>query len=383
MEPRRGPAIGCVLVIAVLAGIVGGLVGGYYAGRLASAPGGPAVLPVANRPIASGAVQIRSEDDAVVQAVKKADPCVVKVIAREQGYTNPFDYFMGAPPQVVEGIGSGFVFQYEDGKQYVLTNTHVVADATQILVKLLDGRELQGELAGAHQDRDIAVVRLVNPPAGLPSATLGDSSKLQLGERVIAIGNPFDFEHSVTVGYVSALGNRQIGKDGPWRNVIQTDAAINQGNSGGPLINLAGDVVGINSMIFSPSGTGNIGLGFAIPINEAREMLYFLVNGGPWVGILAVMPNSEGFAAWAGLSTSEGAVVTNLSPSSPAVQAGLRRLDVILQVDGKPVSNDDDLRAAIFAHRIGDTIGFRIQRGDRVMDVKVKAGRVSGMIMGG
>jgi len=383
VEAGRGPGIGCVLIIAVLAGAAGGLAGGYYAGRAASAHGGAPVLPVVNRPAMPGAVQVQSEDDAVVQAVKQADPCVVKVIAREQGYTNPFSYFMGAPPEVMEGIGSGFLFQYEDGKQYVLTNTHVVADATQILVKLLDGRELQGALAGAHRERDIAVVRLENPPAGLPTATLGDSSKLQLGERVIAIGHPFDFEHTVTVGYVSALGNRQIGKDGPWRNVIQTDAAINQGNSGGPLINLAGDVIGINSMIFSPGGTGNIGLGFAIPINEAREMLYFLVNGGPWVGILAVMPNSEGFAAWARLSTSEGAVITSLSPKSPAVQAGLRQLDVILAVDGKAVKSDEDLRTAIFAHRIGDTIRLKIQRGERTMDVDVKAGRISGMIVGG
>jgi serine protease DegQ len=338
---------------------------------------------VVNRPSPAGAVEVRSEDDAVVQAVKKADPCVVKVIAREQGYTNPFDYFMGAPPEIMEGIGSGFVFQYEDGKQYVLTNTHVVADATQILIKLLDGRELTGELAGAHQDRDIAVVRLVNPPAGLPTATLGDSSKLQLGQRVIAIGHPFDFEHTVTVGYVSAIGNCQFGKDGPWRSVIQTDAAINQGNSGGPLINLAGDVIGINSMIFSPTGAGNIGLGFAIPINEAREMLYFLVNGGPWVGILSVMPNSEGYAAFYRLGTSQGVVITDLSPRSPAVQAGLRQLDVILQIDGKPVASDEDLRTAIFAHRIGDQIRFRIQRGQKALDVDVKAGRVSGMVVGG
>ena len=383
MEVRKGPGIGCLLAIAVLAGIGGGLIGGYVAGRSAATPAGTPALPIVNRTAPAGALTVKSEDDAVVQAVKKADPCVVKVIAREQGYTNPFDYFMGAQPEIVEGIGSGFIFQYDDGKQYVLTNTHVVADATQILVKLLDGRELQGELAGAHQERDIAVVRLVNPPAGLPSATLGDSSKLQLGERVIAIGHPFDFEHTVTVGYVSAIGNRQFGKNGPWRSVIQTDAANNQGNSGGPLANLAGDVVGINSMIFSPTGAGNIGLGFAIPINEAREMLYFLVNGGPWVGILSVVPNSEGFAAFYRLGTSEGVAITDLSPNSPALQAGLRPFDVILQVDGKPVKNDDDLRSVIFTHRIGDSIAFKIQRGNKVLDMKVKAGRVTGMIVGG
>jgi len=382
VEARRGPGIGCLLAIAVLAGIAGGLIGGYVAGRSAATRTSAPASPIVNRTAPGGALTVRNEDDAVVQAVKKADPCVVKVIAREQGYTSPFAYFMGAEPEIMEGIGSGFIFQYEDGKQYVLTNTHVVADATQILIKLLDGRELKGELAGAHQERDIAVVRLVNPPADLPSATLGDSSKLQLGERVIAIGHPFDFEHTVTVGYVSAMGNRQFGKNGPWRSVIQTDAAINQGNSGGPLVNLAGDVIGINSLIFSPSG-GNIGLGFAIPVNEAREMLYFLVNGGPWVGILSVVPNSQGFAAFYRLGTSEGVVITDLSPNSPALQAGLRQFDVILQVDGKVVKNDDDLRSVIFTHRIGESIAFKIQRGDKVLDVSVKAGRVSGMIVGG
>jgi S1-C subfamily serine protease len=383
VQAKRGPGIGCVLIIAVLAGAVGGMVGGYYAGRAASLPGGAPAVPSVISPVPAGGVKVISDDDAVVAAVKKANPCVVKVIAREQGYTDPFAYFMGAPPEIIEGIGSGFIFQYEDGKQYVLTNTHVVADATQIAIKLLDGRELRGEVAGAHQERDIAVVRLVDPPPGLPSAVLGDSSKLQLGERVIAIGHPFDFEHTVTEGCVSAIGNRQFGKDGPWRNVIQTDAAINQGNSGGPLVNLAGAVVGINSMIFSPTGAGNIGLGFAIPINEAREMLYFLVNGGPWVGILSVMPNSDGFAAYYRLGTSKGTVITNLSRNSPAVQAGLRPFDVILEVDGKPVTSEDELRSAIFAHRIGDTIRFSIQRADRVVGVDVKAGRVSGMIVGG
>jgi len=383
VEARRGPGIGCVLLTAVLAGVVGGLVGGFYAGRAAAPSGGTSATTILRPSAPSGGVEVKSEDDAVVQAVKKADPSVVKVIAREAGYTNPFDYWMGYPPEIIEGIGSGFLFRYEDGKPYVLTNTHVIADATQIVIKLLDGRQLQGELAGAHQDRDIAVVRLVDAPPDLPSVTLGDSSKLQLGERVIAIGHPFDFEHTVTVGYVSALGNRQFGKDGPWRSVIQTDAAINQGNSGGPLINLAGAVVGINTMIYSPSGAGNIGLGFAIPINEAREMLYFLVNGGPWVGILSVYPNSQGYAASRGLATSEGVVILTLSARSPAVRAGLRPLDVILQVYDKPIKNEDDLRSAIFAHRIGDTIRFNVNRGGRTADVNVKAGRVSGMIVGG
>jgi S1-C subfamily serine protease len=383
VESRSGLAPGCLVVLALLAGVVGGLLGGFAAGR-AMWGSGATVAPTPVVPAARPTgIDIKSEDDAVVQAVKAADPFVVKVIAREEGYTDPFSYWMGMPPQVMEGIGSGFLFQYDDGKQYVLTNTHVVADATQIIIKLLDGRQLKGELAGAHQDRDIAVVRLVDPPEGLPNATLGDSSKVQLGQRVLAIGHPFDFEHTITVGYVSAIGNRQFGKDGPWRSVIQTDAAINQGNSGGPLVDLAGQVIGINTMIFSPTGAGNIGLGFAIPVNEAREMLYFLVNGGPWVGILDVMPNSQGYAAHFRLGTDQGVVVTGLAERSPAVSAGLKPFDVVLQVDGKPVKNGEELRSAIFAHRIGDEIALRVNRAGKDFDVKVKAGKVSGMVFGG
>ena len=136
-------------------------------------------------------------------------------------------------------------------------------------------------------------------------------------------------------------------------------------------------------MIFSPTGAGNIWLGFAIPVNEAREMLYFLVNGGPWVGILDVMPNSQGYAAHFRLGTDQGVVVTGLAERSPAVSAGLKPFDVVLQVDGKPVKNGEELRSAIFAHRIGDEIALRVNRAGKDFDVKVKAGKVSGMVFGG
>ena len=383
MEARGGPGVGCLVFIGLLAGLLGGLVGGYFAGR-AAAPtdtGGSALPIVRPRPI-SGGTQVISEDDAVVQAVKRADPAVVKVISQEKAYRSMMDYWFGLPPQIVEGVGSGLIFQYEDGKPYVLTNTHVVSGAEQIDIKLLDGTSLSGAVAGADLEKDIAVVKLIDPPSPLPSATLGDSSKLQIGERVIAIGHPYDFEHTVTVGYVSAIGNREISKDGLWRNVIQTDAAINQGNSGGPLVNLAGAVIGINSMIYSPSG-GNIGLGFAIPINDAQEMLYFLVNGGPWTGIRSVEPNSPGFARFYRLPTAVGVVVMSVHPDSPAAQAGLRRWDIILEADGSKLTNREELRSAILAHRIGETMALRVQRADRTYDVEIVTGRTSGATFGG
>jgi S1-C subfamily serine protease len=376
--------VGCLVVIALLAGIAGGLVGGYFAGR-AAAPtdGGGSRLPIVRPRPVTGGTKIISEDDAVINAVKRADPAVVKVISREQAYRSMMDYWFGLPPEIIEGVGSGFIFQYEeDGKPYVLTNTHVISGAEELAVKLLDGQTIQGTVAGADLEKDIAVIKLVNPPSGLPSEILGDSSQIEIGERVIAIGHPYDFEHTVTVGYVSAVGNRPIGDDGLWRNVIQTDAAINQGNSGGPLVNLSGAVIGINSMIYSPSG-GNIGLGFAVPINEAKEMLYFLVNGGPWIGIRAVEPNSAGFARFYRLPTSEGVVIVDVYPSSPAAEAGLRRWDVILEADGKELVNGEDLRSAIFAHRIGETMTFKVQRGERVYDVEIATGRTSGLTFGG
>jgi len=382
VQSNRGPGVGCIVILALLAGVLGGLAGGYFAGRTLAPK--PAALPVSSAaPVAlPKALGVRSEDDLVVQAVKRANPSVVKVTSREQGDTQ-LSAWLGLPPQIVEGIGSGFIFQYEDGKQYVLTNTHVVGGATQILIKLTDGTTIQGTLAGADKQKDIAVVGLVNPPSGLVSATLGDASKLETGERVIAIGNPFDFEHTVTVGYVSALGNRRIGKGGPWRNVIQTDAAINEGNSGGPLVNLAGEVVGINSMIYSPSGAGNIGLGFAIPINDAKEMLYFLVNGGPWTGIAESMPNSPGFAAFNGLASSEGVVVLGVYPGSPAARAGIDVGDILLEADGQKLANSEDLSKATFAHRIGDSMAFHVNRAGKVYDVKLVTGKVAGAVFGG
>jgi S1-C subfamily serine protease len=382
VETRTGPKVGCLAVISLLAGLLGGLVGGYFAGR-AAAPSdtGGLSLPIRPRPTSRGTA-VLSEDDAVVQAVKRADPAVVKVISREQAYRNMIDYWFGLPPEVIEGVGSGFVFQYEDGKPYILTNTHVISGAEQIAIKLLDGRTIRGELAGADQQKDVAVVKLLASPSNLPGATLGDSSKLQIGDRVIAIGHPYDFEHTVTVGYVSAIGPRQIGEEGPWRTVIQTDAAINQGNSGGPLVNLAGAVIGVNSMIYSPSG-GNIGLGFAIPINEAQEMLHFLVNGGPWIGVGAVEPNSPGFAGFYKLGTTKGVVVMHVHTDSPAAKAGLRRWDIILEADGNKLTNREELRSAIFAHEIGEEMAFRVQRGDRAYDLQVATGRTSGVTFGG
>jgi len=300
----------------------------------------------------------------------------VKIVAttvREP--SNAFEYFYGGGPQVQQGLGSGFLFDY-NGRKLVLTNTHVVGGAQEIDVQTRSGEQFRGKTLGADQSWDVAVVELQGDVSDLPTVTLGNSDALDLGEWVIAIGHPFAFDHTVTVGVVSAMGERPIAPDqnAPVRNVIQTDAAINQGNSGGPLINLAGDVIGINSMIFSPTGA-TVGIGFAIPINDVKQIVHFLLERGPWVGIETVA-NNEGRARVLGLGTENGLIVANVIPDSPAEEGGLQQGDVILRIDGNEINVTEDLRGAIFAHQIGDTITFSIQRGDAEMDVNVTAGRV-------
>jgi S1-C subfamily serine protease len=294
----------------------------------------------------------------------------VKVIATQQQQQDPMQYlFGGAQAQVA--IGSGFLLNYE-GKPLVLTNYHVVANAEKVMVKLVDGRELEATKAVTEPASDIAAVTLKNPPADVQFATLGDSSKLQVGEWAIAIGNPYDYEHTVTVGVVSAMGYRQIG-DNQLRNVIQTDAAINQGNSGGPLCNVAGDVIGINYRIFSPTGA-TVGIGFAIPINTAKQMLYFMTHGGvPWIGVQEPMPNSAGLAQFYGLGTDKGVVVASVTPGGPADKAGLKARDVILQVGATAVNDPQQLLDELLKHRIGDAIVLTVQRGKQQLAISVVA----------
>ncbi|MFW5867600.1 MAG: S1C family serine protease, partial [Armatimonadota bacterium] len=237
-----------------------------------------------------------------------------------------------------------------------------------------EGEEYTAELLGEDPASDVAVLELQGDIGDLPNVTLGDSDELAIGEWVVAIGHPFAFDHTVTVGVVSAQGQRSPGPQMPARNMIQTDAAINQGNSGGPLVNLEGNVIGINSMIFSPTGT-TVGIGFAIPINDVKQVVHFLMEGGPWIGV-ATRPNSEGLANYLGLETSEGAIVIQVVPDSPAAEAGLQQGDVILSIDGTQIEGGEGLRSEIFAREIGDTMTLTVQRGGEQMEVEVTAGTI-------
>jgi serine protease Do len=270
-----------------------------------------------------------------------------------------FHQFFGNIPRTsqVHSLGSGFLVR-ADG--YIVTNNHVVADATDVKVKLADGREFPAKVVGRDEKTDLALVKI--EATGLPIIALGDSDKLQVGDPVMAIGNPFGLQGTVTTGIVSARG-RVIG-EGPYDQFIQTDASINPGNSGGPLVNTAGEVVGINTAIVSQSG-GSVGIGFAIPINEAKTILPQLQAKGHvtrgWLGV-GVQTVTPELAKALHLPKDEGALVAQVQPDSPAAKAGLKPGDVIVEYDGHAVSRVADLPRLVAATPIGQTASLKVLR---------------------
>jgi serine protease Do len=362
MEPKHG--LGCgTLVLVLIIGLIGGLGGSLLLSRFA-----PAVQAVVG---GKSTVSVETDKDAIVQAVKKISPAVVTINAISHVQeTGPFGIPMG-PEQARHSLGSGFFFEYS-GKKYVMTNVHVIQGAQELTIRTNEGKDYQAKIVG-ESPQDLAVIEPVGVPADQAVLPLGDSNSIPVGSWVIAVGSPFGFDNTVTVGVVSRKGYTPLGDMGN-RYLIQTDAAINSGNSGGPLLDLGGNVIGVNEMIFSPTQT-NLGIGFAIPINQAKELLYFLVNRGPWVGVGAE-PNSAGLARYFSLESSEGVVVSEVAPNSPAARAGLRQLDIILQVDSVAVKTPEDLQKAILVHKIGDKITFQIQRGKQRTSVTVQAGTI-------
>ncbi|MFD2198509.1 DegQ family serine endoprotease, partial [Halomonas beimenensis] len=256
-----------------------------------------------------------------------------------------------------QSLGSGFIID-EDG--YIMTNAHVVDGADQILVRLNDRRELEAELVGADEKTDVAVLKV--EADNLPTLALGDSDELQVGEWVAAIGSPFGFDHSVTAGIVSAI-NRTLPRD-VYVPFIQTDVAINPGNSGGPLFNLDGEVVGINSQIFTRSG-GFMGLSFAIPINVAMDVADQLRANGSvargWLGVM-IQPVSRELAESFGMDNPEGALIADLDPEGPAAEGGLQAGDIILEVNGKEVERSSTLPRLIGRVPPGGEVALEVLR---------------------
>ncbi len=299
--------------------------------------------------------------------IEKISPAVVNIsvsgsvtegggnpLANDEFFKRFFDF---KEPQErkheVEAAGSGVIV--DAAKGYILTNHHVIENADKITVTLLDNRSLSAKVIGSDKGSDLAVVKV--DASGLTSMPLGDSSKLRVGDYVVAIGNPFGFSHTVTSGIVSALGRSGINRDA-YEDFIQTDASINPGNSGGALANLNGELVGINSAIISRSG-GNIGIGFAIPMNMARSIMEQLISfGGVSRGLLGVSINdvSPEVATTYKLHDNSGALVMAVSPDSSAEHAGIRIDDVITTINGTHVRDSGSLRNAIGLLRPGDQV---------------------------
>jgi serine protease Do len=265
------------------------------------------------------------------------------------------------PPRAQRSLGSGFIIS-EDG--YIVTNRHVVGEDAKIKVRLSDNEEYTATVVGTDDKTDLALIK-INASRPLPTVSLGTSSDLEIGNWVLAIGNPFGLEQTVTAGIVSAKG-RMIGA-GPYDDFIQTDASINPGNSGGPLLNLRGEVVGINTAIFSQSG-GNIGIGFAIPIDLAKSVLTQLREKGKvtraWLGITIQSVTPE-LAKSFGLKNPGGALVADVAPDSPAAKAGIARGDVVISFNNTPIQDSRDLPALVAQHPVGREATVTVIRGGR------------------
>lgn len=321
----------------------------------------------------------------VVRAVQQVSPAVVnittaRVVERD---VNPFGQFFGGrmPPGfrdlfgpqgtrrfTQQSLGSGVII--DGSKGLVLTNAHVIAGATTIKARLLDGREFEAELVGSDPDFDLAVLRLKDGD-DLPQVAVGTSDDLLIGETVIAIGNPFGFSHTVTTGVISALGRTVKTKQGTFTDFIQTDAAINPGNSGGPLLNIKGELIGVNTAIQA----GAEGIGFAIPINKAKRVVAELVDHGfvslVWLGV-AGQGVDQATANYFGLSRVGGLLVTEVYDGSPAARSGIVPGDVLLSIDGNPVQNADQYLELVRNYTRGERVRVEVLRAGRKKDITVR-----------
>jgi putative serine protease PepD len=330
----------------------------------------------------TGAAPPLTDDESInVSVYKQASPAVANILTKATEY----DFLMD--PVSVEGAGSGFVI---DPRGYILTNFHVVQEAQSIEVVLGDQSRYAAKVVGADQRNDVALIKIEPKGKHLASLTLGDSSTLQVGQKVLAIGNPFGFQSTLTTGVVSAIGRTvQTSQTTFIDEAIQTDAAINRGNSGGPLINSHGEVIGINSAIYTPTGT-TAGIGFAIPINTAKAIAHDLMTDGrvhrAFLGV-DTFPVNEYLAETLDLPVQEGLLVETVTRGGPAassgihggdrvVLVGMRRIyiggDVIVAIDGQRTVNQVDVSLALNRKRPGDTVNVTVYRGGKKMEIPVK-----------
>ncbi len=345
---------------------------------------GPAIVVVRPAYAASPApVADAAPMPSLAPMVKRVSPAVVNIATRgtikeEPGQRNPllddpfFRRFFDAPPdsrpreRQFQSAGSGVIVDAKNG--YIITNHHVVENASEITITLLDNRSFSAKVIGSDEGADIAVLQAKQP--NLIAMTLGDSARLEVGDYVVAIGNPFGLQHTVTAGIVSALSRTGINPEG-YEDFIQTDASINPGNSGGALVNLRGELVGINSAILSRSG-GNIGIGFAIPVNMAKGVMDQLIKYGQvkrgvlGVNIYNVTPD---IAKEFGLSESSGALVAGVAQGSAAERAGVKTGDIITSINSVTMKDASELRNTIGMLRIGDKVEIGLLRDGKALKV--------------
>jgi serine protease Do len=331
--------------------------------------------------------------EAFEAATAKVNPSVVPIFAEQTvTVTSPFGMpddpfrqffgdeffkrFFGTPrgqeeeKQIVRGLGSGVIVT-SDG--YILTNNHVVESADKLTVILANEKRYSAKVIGTDPQSDVAVIKI--DAKGLSTAKLGNSDDVKVGQWVIAVGNPFQLMHTVTAGIISAKGRSSVGL-ADYEDFIQTDASINPGNSGGALADLNGNVIGINTAISSPSG-GNVGIGFAIPINMARRIMDDLVSKGKVSrGYLALLPQAidEKLAKALKLKNTEGSLVGDVTPGGPADKAGIKRGDVIVEFDGKKVRSDVELRTLVAQTEPGKDVNVKVIRDGKEKTISVKLG---------
>lgn len=333
---------------------------------------------------------LQAFNNAFIQIADAVNPSVVTIttekVVKNQRQNFPglpdddmFWRFFGMPQGEMRStaLGSGVIV---DSKGYILTNNHVVEQGEKINVKLIDNREFKAEVVGTDARTDLAVIKI--NAKDLQPATLGDSDALRVGEWVLAIGSPFseNLDHTVTAGIVSAKGRSGVINNTNYESFIQTDAAINPGNSGGALVNIRGELVGINAAIAtSGMSQGNLGIGFAIPINLAKKVMTDLIEKGKVVRAwLGVMPNDvdEKIAKSLNVDSRQGAIISEVVKDSPAEEAGLKVGDIIKEFDGKPIKDSAHLRTLVSNSEVGKTKTVLIQRGKKEMKIDVKLGEL-------
>jgi serine protease Do len=323
-----------------------------------------------------------SRENAITETVKKVSSAVVGINVTEiQEFNDPMQQFFGNDPffrqffgdrsfkQEVHGLGSGFIIS-DDG--YIVTNDHVVGNATKVVVTLTDGEHFDAKILGTDHVSDIALLKI--DKSGLPYIPMGNSDDVMIGEWAIALGNPFGLfevnqKPTVTVGVISATNMKlNSGENRFYRDMLQTDAAINSGNSGGPLVNSVGEVFGMNTIIFTGNSysTGNIGLGFAIPINKIKKITDELRKNGKiernyWVG-LRVQTMDQNIANYYKLKNVQGAIVVSVESGSPADKAGIKANDIITSVNGQAVNSDADFWGIITDMNVGDKVDVKFLR---------------------